>query len=50
MGKNNVCMQFEYMGKHHWGLIIYGKLYRDYETFDEAADAYEELGGTYPSI
>jgi len=40
-------MHLEYMYHHHWGLFIDGELYQEYETYDEAADAYEAKGGIF---
>ncbi|MEG1514767.1 MAG: hypothetical protein RSD95_07790 [Clostridia bacterium] len=38
-------MTVDYIYNHHWGLFIDGALEQEYETFDEAMDAYELRGG-----
>lgn len=43
-------MHLEYLHDHRWGLMIDGGLYKEYETFDEAADDYEAHGGMYPDV
>lgn len=40
-------LEIRYEGRHKYGLYLDGKLLRIFDSFDEAADEFEALGGLY---
>jgi len=41
-------MELEYLRQHRWGIVIDGELYKEFASFDEAADEFEAMGGVFP--
>lgn len=40
-------MELEYLRQHRWGIVIDGELYKEFASFDEAADEFEAMGGVF---